>query len=131
MCIRDSLMSVSVVNLLFADQMLVEIPCLFCLFYIPIITFISVKSIKSLVFPLLSACLLYTSQPSLFRWLHHPPCGLDLPLLLHRLCRLGQGLTAQVDVYKRQGHLGRTILSVRPMWNRRAASGLSDEPGYG
>ena len=37
-------------------------------------------------------------QPSLFRWLHHPPCGLDLPLLLHRLCRLGQGLTAQVVV---------------------------------
>ena len=25
-----------------------------------------------------------------FRWLHHPPCGLDLLLLLYRLCRLGQ-----------------------------------------
>ena len=37
-------------------------------------------------------------QPSFFRWLHHPSCGLDLPLLLHRLCRLGQGLTAQVFV---------------------------------
>ena len=37
-------------------------------------------------------------QPSLFRWLHHPPCGLDLPLLFHRFCRLGQGLTAQVVV---------------------------------
>ena len=37
-------------------------------------------------------------QPSLFRWLHHPPCGLDLLLLLHRLCRLGQGFTAQVVV---------------------------------
>lgn len=37
-------------------------------------------------------------QPSLFRWLHHPPCGLDLLLLLHRLCRLGQWLTAQVIV---------------------------------
>ena len=37
-------------------------------------------------------------QPSLFRWLHHPPCGLDLRLLLYRLCRLGQGLTAQVVV---------------------------------
>ena len=33
-----------------------------------------------------------------FRWLHHPPCGLDLLLLLHRLCRLGQRLTAQVVV---------------------------------
>ena len=37
-------------------------------------------------------------QPSLFRWLHHPPCELDLLLLLYRLCRLGQGLTAQVVV---------------------------------
>ena len=37
-------------------------------------------------------------QPPLFRWLHHPPCGLDLPLLFHRLRRLGQGLTAQVVV---------------------------------
>ncbi len=37
-------------------------------------------------------------QPSLFRWLHHPPCGLDLLLLLYRLCRLGQGLAAQVIV---------------------------------
>ena len=37
-------------------------------------------------------------QSSFFRWLHHPPCGLDLPLLLHRFCRLGQGLTAQVVV---------------------------------
>lgn len=37
-------------------------------------------------------------QPSFFRWLRHPPCGLNLPLLLHRLCRLGQGLTAQVVV---------------------------------
>ena len=37
-------------------------------------------------------------QPSPFRWLHHPPCGLDLPLLLHRICRLEQGLTAQVIV---------------------------------
>ncbi len=37
-------------------------------------------------------------QPSFFRWLHHPPCGLDLSLLLHRLCRLGQRLTAQVIV---------------------------------
>ena len=37
-------------------------------------------------------------QPSFFRWLHHPPCGLDLLLLLYRLCRLGQGLTAQVVV---------------------------------
>lgn len=37
-------------------------------------------------------------QPSFFRWLYHPPCGLDLPLLLHRLCRLGQRLTAQVVV---------------------------------
>ena len=37
-------------------------------------------------------------QPPLFRWLHHPPCGLDLPLLFHRLCRLGQELTAQVIV---------------------------------
>ena len=37
-------------------------------------------------------------QPSFFRWLHHPPCGLGLLLLLHRLCRLGQGLTAQVVV---------------------------------
>ena len=37
-------------------------------------------------------------QPSLFRWLHHPPCGLDLLLLFHWLCRLGQGLTAQVVV---------------------------------
>lgn len=34
-------------------------------------------------------------QPSLFRWLHHPPCGLDL---LYRLCQLGQRLTAQVVV---------------------------------
>ena len=37
-------------------------------------------------------------QPPFFRWLHHPPCGLDLPLLLHRLCRLGQKLTAQVFI---------------------------------
>lgn len=37
-------------------------------------------------------------QPSLLRWLHYPPCGLDLRLLLHRLCRLGQRLTAQVIV---------------------------------
>ena len=37
-------------------------------------------------------------QPSLFRWLHHPPCGLDLPFLFYRFCRLGQGLTAQVVV---------------------------------
>ena len=37
-------------------------------------------------------------QSTFFRWLHHPPCGLDLLLLLHRLCRLGQGLTAQVVV---------------------------------
>lgn len=37
-------------------------------------------------------------QPSLFRWLHHPPCGLDLLLLLYRFYRLGQGLTAQVFV---------------------------------
>ena len=37
-------------------------------------------------------------QPSFFRWLHHPPYGLDLPLMLHRLCRLGQGLTAQIIV---------------------------------
>ena len=37
-------------------------------------------------------------SPFLFRWLHHPPCGLDLLLLLYRLCRLGQGLTAQVVV---------------------------------
>ena len=37
-------------------------------------------------------------QPSFFRWLHHPPCGLDLLLLLYRLCRLEQGLTAQVVV---------------------------------
>ena len=36
--------------------------------------------------------------PLLFRWLHHLPCGLDLLLLLYRLCRLGQGLTAQVVV---------------------------------
>ncbi len=34
-------------------------------------------------------------------------------------------------VVEAQGHLGRTILSVRPMWNRRAVSGLSYEPGYG
>ena len=33
-------------------------------------------------------------QPSLFRWLHHPPCGLDLLLLIYLLYRLGQGLTA-------------------------------------
>ncbi len=37
-------------------------------------------------------------QPSFFRWMHHPPCGLDLLLLLYRLYRLGQGLTAQVVV---------------------------------
>ncbi len=37
-------------------------------------------------------------QPSFFRWLHHPPCGLYLPLLFHRLCRLGQRLAAQVIV---------------------------------
>lgn len=37
-------------------------------------------------------------QPPFFRWLHHPPCGLDLPLLLHRLCRLGQGFSAQIVV---------------------------------
>lgn len=33
-------------------------------------------------------------QPFLFRWLYYPPCGLDLLLLIYRLCRLGQGLTA-------------------------------------
>lgn len=37
-------------------------------------------------------------QPSFFRWLHHPSCGLDLFLQLHRLCRLGQGLIAQIVV---------------------------------
>lgn len=37
-------------------------------------------------------------QPSLLRWPHHPPCGLDLLLQLYRLCRLGQGLAAQVVV---------------------------------
>ena len=37
-------------------------------------------------------------QPSFFRWMHHPPCGLDLLLLLYRLYRFGQGLTAQVVV---------------------------------
>ena len=37
-------------------------------------------------------------QPSFFRWMHHPPCGLVLLLLLYRLYRLGQGLTAQVVV---------------------------------
>ncbi len=37
-------------------------------------------------------------QPSLFRWLHHSFYGLDLSLLLHRLCRLGQGLIAQIVV---------------------------------
>jgi hypothetical protein len=33
-------------------------------------------------------------QPFLFRWLHHPPCGLDLLFLIYLLYRLGQGLTA-------------------------------------
>ncbi len=37
-------------------------------------------------------------QPFLFRWLYHPSCGLDLLLLLYRLCRLGHGLPAQVIV---------------------------------
>lgn len=36
--------------------------------------------------------------PLSFRWLHHPSFGLDLLFLLYRLCRLGQGLTAQVVV---------------------------------
>ena len=43
-------------------------------------------------------CILQMKSPFLFRWLHHPPCGLNLLLLLYRLCRLGQGLTAQVVV---------------------------------
>ena len=43
-------------------------------------------------------CILQMKSPFLFRWLHHPPCELDLLLLLYRLCRLGQGLTAQVVV---------------------------------
>ena len=33
-------------------------------------------------------------HPSLFRWLYHPPCGLDSLLLFYRFCRLEQGLTA-------------------------------------
>ena len=37
-------------------------------------------------------------QPSLFRWLYHPSYGLDLLLLCHRFCRLGQGLATQVIV---------------------------------
>ena len=37
-------------------------------------------------------------QPSFFRWLHHPPCGLDLLLLLYRFYRLEQRLTAQIVV---------------------------------
>lgn len=37
-------------------------------------------------------------SPFLFQWLYHPPCGLDLLLLLYRLCRLEQGLTEQVVV---------------------------------
>ena len=37
-------------------------------------------------------------QPPFLRWLYHPPCGLDLPLLFHRLCRLGQRFAAQVIV---------------------------------
>ena len=43
-------------------------------------------------------CILQMKSPFLFRWLHHPPCELDLLLLLYRLCRLGQGLTAQIVV---------------------------------
>lgn len=37
-------------------------------------------------------------QPFLFRWLYHPPCGLDLLLLRYRFFRLGHGLVAQVIV---------------------------------
>ena len=41
---------------------------------------------------------LQMKSPFLFRWLHHPPCGLDLLLLRYRFFRLGHGLVAQVIV---------------------------------
>ena len=46
----------------------------------------------------LQAFAFYIFSPRFFGGLHHPPCGLDLLLLLYRLYRFGQGLTAQVVV---------------------------------
>lgn len=46
----------------------------------------------------LQVCFSLHLQPSLFRWLHHPPCGLDLLILLYRFCRLVYTFPTQVVV---------------------------------